>query len=343
MNLEILPVIRESMGFAAHKFETVARLAWFPLVLVFLFLLMFPYLQLTILTGELVTVHEMPLVKARALFAKGATGFWQEQPGKMAGLLVFYYVFIMMMYASFVVPLLRLSARGIPVTHRSLVLLFSPRHVKFLAFSLLAAAGIGLVTVLPLTLINNYVSSYVITAMQTQYAVFPDVQSLHMVRLESALTDPAPFEVFLKSLAGVVGLVMLYFSIRLFAAPVFAAVREKPDQYNSFVQSWRLTKGWNTFWVALAGVVLAGTVCFVTVALNGVALPMILSTIGAIYKLFSEIAGLELSTAPDKASMLALLRWVWVMINMIANMIWMFFLTGTAVGLGGALYRRMPG
>ena len=343
MNLDILPVIRESMGFASRQFETVARVSWFPLLLVLLFLIMFPYLQLTVLSGGPVTLNDTSLAEARKLLEKNQADLWQNRTGIMIALAALSYIVITVLYTSFIVPLLRLAARGEPVSHRSLSLSFGPRHLKFIGVSLLTIFGVSIVTLLPLGLVTNFINGYVDQAMQTQYAVFPDSDSLHTIKLENKLGDAAPFTNFTTSLAGVVTLILLYLSIRLFALPVFATVREKGDGYNSFGASWQLTKGWNTFWVALAAMVLAGTIYVVTIALNVFALPMIRMTLQAIYDLLAGVAGLAPDAAAEDPVLLAFLRWAWVVVNMIANMIWVFFLTGTVAGLGGALYRRIPG
>jgi hypothetical protein len=138
------------------------------------------------------------------------------------------------------------------------------------------------------------------------------------------------------------GIALLYFSIRMFAAPIFAAVREKSDNYNSFSAAWRLTRGWNTFWVALIAVLLAGSAWIVAVAINAYALPLMLTTLNAIWGLLRGVAGLEPGSGIASAEILAILNWIWAVIRIIANMLWLFFVTGLIAGLGGALFRQIP-
>ena len=342
MNMPFLPVIRESLGFAAHKYDTIARLAWFPVLLILLFGMMFPYLQMSILSDQLVTIQEMPLGKAKAIIAKNEAYLWQNDPGKMIGLAALAYIFITIASASFLVPLMQLAARGENVTHRSLSLAFGPRHWKFVWFSLLTIFGIGMITVLPLTATSYYVTQYVADAMATQYAVFPDSDSLHTITVESALADRAPFDRFLVALGSLFGLAMVYFSIRMFAAPVFGAVREKSDGYNSFGASWRLTKGWNAFWVALIALLLVGSTVIVSMVINAYALPLMLNTLMAIWVVLRGVAGLEPGSGISSAEILDILAWIWVVVRTIAHMLWMFFVIGIIAGLGGALFRQIP-
>ncbi|NHK27479.1 hypothetical protein FF098_006140 [Parvularcula flava] len=340
MRINFYRSVTDAWGFAIHRFSLISRLAWFPILLIILMSLLMPYVLLTILNGRVITITDISLADAAAGIAKQQALLWQQHFSTMLALQIVSYVFTTLMYASFLVPLLRYSARGIEPSHRSVVLHIGPRHFKFLGATLLTIGSIFLLLWMPVAVSIFFIDSYVAEALNTKYAVFPDADSLHSIQIVSGLESGFGFAV-LKGILQVIAIVaVLYFSLRFFAVPFFAGVREKSDSYNSIKASWMLTRSWNAAKLACGLMVLGIAIFIVTYILNVYVLPLTATALRAMYSLVFSSNGLMGTMGQDWQWILDLIEWIWVVIRIVLNLAFLCFVFGIIAGLGGSLVRQ---
>ena len=340
MRINFYRSVTDAWGFAVHRFSLISRLAWFPVLLIILMSLLLPYVLLTVLNGRLITIADVALAEAAGAIAKNQALLWQQHFATMLTLNVVSYVFSTLMYASFLVPLIRYTARGIEPSHRSVVLHIGPRHFKFLGATLLTVGSIFLLLWMPVVISTVFIDSYVAEAMNTQYAVFPDSDSLHSVEIVSGLENPLGFAVLKGVLRTVAFVAVLYFSLRFFVVPFFAGAREKGDSYNSIKASWALTRGWNAAKLACGLLVLGIAIFIVTYLLNVYVLPLTATALNTMYQLVFSSTDVMGTMGQDWQWILDLIEWIWVVIRIVLNLAFLCFVFGIIAGLGGSLVRQ---
>jgi len=340
MRINFYRSVTDAWGFAIHRFSLISRLAWFPILLIILMSLLMPYVLLTILNGRVITITDISLAEAATGIAKQQVLLWQQHFPTMLSLNIISYVFSTLMYASFLVPLIQYTARGIEPSHRSVVLHLGPRHFKFLGATLLTIGSIALLLWMPVFVSIFFIDGYVAEALNTQYAVFPDGSSLHTIEIVNGL-DHGWFFATLRGILQILALVsILYFSLRFFAVPFFAGVREKSDSYNSIKASWQLTRSWNAAKIA-CGLLVLGIVTFIiSILLNVYVLPLTATALTAMYSLAFSSTGVMGSMGQEMQWVLDLLEWLWVVIRVVLNLGFLCFVFGIIAGFGGSLVRQ---
>lgn len=340
MRIHFYRSVTEAWGFAYHRFDMIARQAWFPVLIIILLTFASPYLVLSIVNGELVTIASLPFNKAVEAISKNQELLWSQHLIKMVLFNLLAYVLVTLLYASFFVPLLQYTARGIMPSHRSVNLAVGPRHFKFLLASFLTVGGILLILWSPMLLATHFIDQYVAEAVGRQYANFPDPNSLHTIEIVAATQNTAGFDVLKGVLWLAAAIAVVYFTVRFFPVPFFAGVREKADGYNSLKAGWQATRGWNTARLAAVLLVLWLAMMLITYILNIYIMPMTLQALRAMYMLVTESLGVMGMLGRDLNWILDLLNWIWVVIKVLVNMAMIFLTFGLVAGLAGSLFRQ---
>ena len=130
------------------------------------------------------------------------------------------------------------------------------------------------------------------------------------------------------------------------AITAYAALRIFPYQgvvvnRRSFAPAGMLsvTRGWNLFRLATVLLLLFGALILIQLALGVVIVPVILSTLLAIFNAVSSYTKL-MSGGEEATWLLPTVIWIWTGFNIFLNMFWAFFTYGVAAGLAGRLYRE---
>lgn len=340
MRFSFYRTVTETLGFAIRRYDTVARVGWFPLFLLLLFSLALPFLFLSIINGKAVTLEMIAHGDAVAGIAKNAAVLWQQHGPVLIAFEAINYVVTTLMYASFFVPLLQLAARGTEPSHRSVVLHIGPRHFKFLFATLATLVVMLLLFYAPLYVSLLFIENYVAEAMAAQYASFPDETSLHTIEIVSGMSNLWAWSTLTWVLVTVFGVAFGYFGLRFLPLPFFAAVREKGDAYRSVPAAWRFTRGFVVLKMLLSVVVLALLFIITTLVLNFYVLPMFLDALNAMFMLAMQTDDVMSMLGRGTGWIGELLAWLWTVIRIVANMLWIFFLTGLIAGFGGSVLRQ---
>ncbi len=337
MKLAIYNTITEALGFAWHKYDTAARLAWVPLMLFFVLSIAEVYLYLSLATGDVVTIFGTSYLEALGLVREAVAAVAESNPLLPSVLTIFKFILFVVIISSFLVPMIRYAARNTPPSGGSFHFSFTWRQLRFIGAQALVFLGVAVLTYVPMQMSLYFIDSYVENVTNNPFAVFPDTESLHTIELQER--NPLMANLFGTALAIMFPIFMIYLSLRLFGLPIFTAVREKGETYNSFDLSFKITKGWNTLRLLLILIVIAILTYIVSFVLNAVIVPMITAAINAIYQFVQSVSGLL--PADEKATdNIGSFYFLYVIIVYILNMGYLIFVYGLYAGLGGSLFRH---
>ena len=184
MTLRILSVAGEALNFGLRRMETIARVAWLPAVLIML-------LQLAVVFSLLSVVAERPITftdiqsftAAEHILANNLERGFSTNPVAMMSILGGALFLHMALVASFMAPLIRLAATGEEPSPGVVRLLFGPDALRFLLASILPIGLVSVMLAAPALAMGFYVAKYIFAALSQTVVTFPDVDSLHTVKL----------------------------------------------------------------------------------------------------------------------------------------------------------------
>lgn len=182
MALRMASIIGEALHFGARRIETIARVAWLPVLLLLLVNVATVFVGLSIIAERPVAFRDVTtFVNAEALLGQYAMRGWTLHPEKMALVAAVSFAFQTILVASFMAPLIRLSGLGEAPARRSASLPFGADQVRFVAASLFSALFLFLLVLAPIGVTSFFVIKYVSAALSQTFASFPDPESLHTV------------------------------------------------------------------------------------------------------------------------------------------------------------------
>ncbi|MEM8772665.1 MAG: hypothetical protein AAGD92_13550 [Pseudomonadota bacterium] len=130
-------------------------------------------------------------------------------------------------------------------------------------------------------------------------------------------------------------LLVVYFQLRLFPYPGVAVCRGSLG----LAPALPISRGWNLFRLAAILVLVAASLLLVTVMINVIVLPLLLSTVNILFQATEVSVRLVNSGASDERLLPAFV-WGWNVIQILINLIWTFFSYGVIAALYGRLYRE---
>ncbi|WP_306250022.1 hypothetical protein [Parvularcula sp. IMCC14364] len=333
MKLSIYGTITDALGFAWHKYETALRLAWFPLLLLFFLPILFVYLYATLTSGGLVTPFGTSYFDAIGLITDNADRlsmrtYWTVE--------FFRFVFTLILQTSYLIPLFRFAARDVMPPEGSVYLRFGWRHLKYIVLQVLVGLGIALLTYLPL-FISLMLSTAALMGIEGEvFAVFPNPDSLHTIETETVV--PWFVNVIPLALIGLFLIALIYFSLRLYAVPIFGAVREKGDGYNSLMLSLKISSGWNVLRLLAINIVLLLLMLALLIAVQFVIVPLVAIVLSLIFTFIQSAGNLvpsEAASDPSGGQDLILAFVLHVLL-----MFYMVFTQALNAGFAGSLFRQ---
>ena len=337
--LSVFGVIYEALGFAMTKFGAAVRVAWLPILLLWV----------------------VQLVTVRRGFAEAQTGLATSlrlEPGYtykfVESLFTTSPIYMVLMgvavvlQASYMVPLIRYAARGIAPHQGMLHLEFGARHLFYAIATAASFAGVIVLMRIAISLGSEWIYGTVVPVLQTQQTIF-EPGSLHSVETEEvygglnqllAQLDQFLFRVGIDVSALQAALVIpvlaigAYLMVRLFAMPYLTAARERGDSYTSLASSFRLSAGLNIFPLLAIGLlfVLMHVATYVMFWLGIFVYSIALSGSEVV------IAGFEWLTPEGSAA-----PFVRGLMSVIFGLLVLFasaFIAALNAGLGGALVHR---
>ncbi len=167
--------------------ETIARVAWLPIVLSLIANMVALFGYLSVITGRAITFADVPTYfqAQRELSRLAARGF-ENSPDAMWMITGGATLVQAMLVASFMAPLIRYAGLGEKPAPGFVRAPFGPDQLRFLISSAVSFLLVGLLVFGPLAGATWYAMTYIAEAMKETLAAFPDPDSLHTIELTTA-------------------------------------------------------------------------------------------------------------------------------------------------------------
>ncbi|WP_411820151.1 hypothetical protein ABFZ85_01465 [Hyphococcus formosus] len=187
MKLRIFPIVGEALNLGARRMETVARVAWLPLVLLLIANMVAIFAYLSVIAGRLVTFADIPTyARAQITVSQFASKGFSESPAEM-WLITAISIFISwLLVSSYMAPLIRYAGLGIKPRPGVIRLPFGASQLRFLVASILSFVVTAFLMFVPIAVAGFYTLKYVANALAQTVASFPDATSLHTIEITTA-------------------------------------------------------------------------------------------------------------------------------------------------------------
>ncbi len=184
MGLRIFSIIGEALNFGGRRMETIARVAWLPIVLSLLTNMVAVFGYLSVIVGRVITFEDVPTLFAaeRELGRLAAQGF-QTNPEAMWAITLAAVAIQTLLVASFMAPLIRYAGLGEKPAPGAIRAPFGPDQIRFIVSGLAGFLFVSVLVFGPVAAVSYYALSYIADALSQTVATFPDPESLHTIEL----------------------------------------------------------------------------------------------------------------------------------------------------------------
>ncbi|WP_375202647.1 hypothetical protein [Hyphococcus sp.] len=187
MELRIFSVMGEALHFGGRRLETIARVAWLPLVLSMVATMAAVFAMLSVIAGRLITFSEVPtFINAQTLVVQNTAAGFQNDPAAMWMIMGANLAAQTLLTASFMAPLIRYAGLGEKPARGFVRAPFGPDQVRFVVSSLFGLFFVGVLVFGPLAAASYYTLKYVAEALSQTLATFPNPDSLHTIEINKA-------------------------------------------------------------------------------------------------------------------------------------------------------------
>ncbi len=192
MGLRIFSVVGEALNFGGRRMETIARVAWLPLVLSMIVNMAAIFAYLSVITGRIITFSDVPTFFSaqQALGRLAAAGF-QQHPTEMWLITAITLVINGIISSSYMAPLIRYSGLGEKPSPGAVKLHFGPDQLRFIFSSLVSTIFVGVLIFGPILSATYYSLKYIADALSKTVVTFPDPNSLHTIEVTTVAKQAA--------------------------------------------------------------------------------------------------------------------------------------------------------
>ncbi len=186
MGLRVFSVAGEALHFGGRRIETIARVAWLPLLLSMIAGMATVFAMLSVIAGGLITFADIPTyMSAQQYLGQYAAKGFQTNPGAMWTLTLISIAVQAVLTASFMAPLIRYAGLGEKPAPGFIHAPFGPDQIRYLVASVFGLLFVAVLVFGPMAAASYYTLKYVVAALSETVASFPDPDSLHTIKIET--------------------------------------------------------------------------------------------------------------------------------------------------------------
>lgn len=187
MGLRILSTVGEALNFSGRRMETIARVAWLPLLLSMIATMTAAFAMLSVIAGQKITFAQVPaFLTAQKLVAEHAARGFQNDAGAMWTITVASVVVQTLLTASFMAPLIRYAGLGEKPAPGFIRAPFGADQLRFVVSGIFGFLFVAVLVFGPMAAASFYTLKYIAAAMAQTMASFPDPASLHTIEVKTA-------------------------------------------------------------------------------------------------------------------------------------------------------------
>jgi hypothetical protein len=167
--------------------ETIARVAWLPLLLSMIATMAAVFAMLSVIAGQQITFAEVPaFFTAQKLVAENAVRGFQNDAGAMWTITVASVLAQTLLTASFMAPLIRYAGLGEKPAPGVIRAPFGADQLRFVVSGIFGFLFVAVLVFGPMAAASFYTMKYILAAMSQTMASFPDPASLHTIEIKTA-------------------------------------------------------------------------------------------------------------------------------------------------------------
>ncbi|WDI31424.1 hypothetical protein PUV54_15850 [Hyphococcus flavus] len=193
MGLRIFPVIGDALNFGGRRLETIARVAWLPMVLILVANMVAIFGYLSVIAGRLITFEDIPsFLSAQQLVGQHAARGFENNADAMWAITAGNIIVQTLLAASFMAPLIRYAGLGEKPSPGVIRAPFGPDQLRFIVAGIFSFLFVAVLVFGPIAGASYYSLKYIVEALAQTVATFPDPNSLHTIEISTAsatLTD----------------------------------------------------------------------------------------------------------------------------------------------------------
>jgi hypothetical protein len=200
MKLRVFSVVGEALNFGARRIETTIRIGWLAVVLMLIVNMAAVFASISVAVGRVVSFADLRTFQlAESLmqraFEMGVNDFlfrWANGDllswglhTKLLTVMAVSFLLQAVLVSSFTAPLIRLAGLGEEPRAGFVRLPFGPDQIRYMLAGLVSFLVLAVFVLGPAGATAFFVLKYMIDALSTIYASFPDPDSLHTIELVS--------------------------------------------------------------------------------------------------------------------------------------------------------------
>ena len=184
MGLRIFSVVGEALNFGGRRMETIARVAWLPLLLSMIATMAAVFAMASVIAGQVVTFSDIPSFSvAQQQVGKFAARGFQNNPGAMWTISLASVAVQTVLTASFMAPLIRYAGLGEKPARGFIRAPFGADQLRFIVSGAFSFIFVAVLVFGPVAAASYYTLKYIAAAMAQTLASFPDPASLHTIQI----------------------------------------------------------------------------------------------------------------------------------------------------------------
>ena len=184
MGLRIFSVLGEALNFGGRRMETIARVAWLPVLIIMIVNMVTVFAYLSVIAGRIITFEDVPTYVSaqQSLFRLASVGF-QTSPAQMWLITVVSLILNWILVSSYMAPHIRYVGLGEKPAPGAVRLHFGADQFRFVLSSLANVVFLAVLVFVPIISATFYVMKYITDALSQTLASFPNPDSLHTIEI----------------------------------------------------------------------------------------------------------------------------------------------------------------
>lgn len=184
MGLRIFSVVGEALNFGFRRMETIARVAWLPVILLMIVNMVTVFAYLSVIAERLITFTDLSnyTVAQQTFMRLAATGF-SKSPQEMWLITGVNLTLSWILISSYMAPLIRYAGLGEKPAPGAVRAPFGADQLRYIGSSILSFLFVAVLVFGPIAGATYYVMKYIADALSQTIATFPDPSSLHTIEV----------------------------------------------------------------------------------------------------------------------------------------------------------------
>jgi len=187
MKLRIFSVAGEALNFGARRMETIMRVAWLPVTLLLIAQMTLLFGYLSVASGRFISFSDVrSFAQLKGYFWRALNAGVENQPIAMLAMSAGFILVALILYSSFMAPLIRYAGLGVRPSPGIVRLPFGADQIRFILSGIFSFLIIVVLFFAPMATATFFVVKYINEAMSRTMASFPNPESLHTIELVTA-------------------------------------------------------------------------------------------------------------------------------------------------------------